>query len=141
MASKVTLLSKRSVITMRYCGSPLHLTGRSVMKSIVNSLWKSYGTGKGNSNLCLLERHTLVLPQTSQFLQKLLTIWLIPGQKKNRNKMAIVLFRPGYPYTRVMRCLGKDRTQSFPIWFPLPFSKTQCSPPIQLTFRLRNFQL
>jgi hypothetical protein len=68
IASNVQFFSSLFVITIRNHGFPSLLAGRSVIKSIDNSLWNLSGTGRGFKNPFRLFFHKYDLPQTSQFL-------------------------------------------------------------------------
>src|ERR1700751_2448674 len=97
MASMVTLLRSRSVITIINRGSPLFFAGKSVIKSIESSLWNLLGIGRGQSNPLRCSLQSWDLPQTSQFQQNLHTIVDIPGQWKFLFRMAKVLSLLGCP--------------------------------------------
>jgi hypothetical protein len=74
MAFNVQLFSNLFVITIKNRGFLSPLAGRSVIKLIDNSLWNLSETGRGFKNPFRLFLHEYDLPQTSQFLQNLLTI-------------------------------------------------------------------
>jgi hypothetical protein len=68
MAFNVQFFSSLFVITIRNRGFFSLLAGRSVIKSIDNSLWNLSGTGRGFKNFFRLFFYKYNLPQTSQFL-------------------------------------------------------------------------
>jgi hypothetical protein len=74
MAFNVQLFSSLFVITIRNRRFSSPLAGRSVMKSIDNSLWNLSETGKGFKNPFRFFFHRYDLPQMLQFLQNLLII-------------------------------------------------------------------
>ena len=69
--------------------------GRSVTKSIVNSLPTLSGIGKDFKNLGFASRQTDDRPHTSQFRTKRRTDSLIIGQNHRRESIPIVVSLPG----------------------------------------------